>query len=87
MGYAVVIAAVVAAAGTVTNTVLTIFLRRFVSPPSGGTLGEIAERAHHNSVVGVAGVKYMARQVNHGELPAEIEEADAVKPPDGAVEF
>jgi hypothetical protein len=79
MGYAIIVAAVIAAVGTVTNTVLTILLRRFVSPPSGDTLGEVAERAHHLAAVGVAGVKWIAEHSNGGDLPAEMKDTGAVK--------
>jgi hypothetical protein len=69
MGYAIVIAAVVAALGTVTNTVLTLLLRRFVQPPSGGTLGEVAERAQHAAEAGAAGMTEIAKRIGPALAP------------------
>ena len=64
MGYAVVIASVIAACGAIANTVLTVLLKRFVRPPSGGTLGEVAEKAQHAAEVGAAGMDAIARKIS-----------------------
>ena len=68
MGYAVVIASVVAAGGAIANTVLTVLLRRFVSPPSGDTLGNVAEKAHHAAEASAAGMIEVARKIDGERL-------------------
>jgi hypothetical protein len=70
MGYAMVITASIAAGASLLNTALAFMLRRSVRPPSGGTLGEVAERTHHSSAVNTAGIKTLlandaARKLEH----------------------
>jgi hypothetical protein len=57
MGYAMVITASIAAGASLLNTALAFMLRRFMAPPSGGTLGEAVERTHAQSAVSAAGIK------------------------------
>lgn len=61
MGYAMVITASIAAGASLLNTVLAVLLRRFLQPPSGGTLGEVAEKAHHASAVNTAALKELVQ--------------------------
>lgn len=76
MGYAMVATASIAAVASVLNTVLSFLLRRFMQPPSGGTLGEVAERAEHAANVTAAGVNAISRELvaerrRRGETPPE----------------
>lgn len=72
MGYAAIIVACITVAGQVFTAVLVILLKRFVSPPSGDTLGNVVERTHHQSAVTTAGVKALIEHQGCGELPPEL---------------
>jgi hypothetical protein len=71
MGYAMVITASIAAGASLLNTALAFMLRRFMAPPSGGTLGEVAEKAHHSSTVNTAGIKTLLKRQEHADQAAE----------------
>lgn len=62
MGYAMVATASIAAFASVLNTVLSFALRRFMQPPSGGTIGEAVERTEHASHIAAAGLTTLARE-------------------------
>lgn len=76
MGYAMVATASIAAVASVLNTVLSVLLRRFMRPPSGGTLGEVVERTEHVSHVTAAGVKQIAHEMTNGRETVEDTPSD-----------
>lgn len=82
MGYAIIIAALIAAVGSVTTTWLQVKTRRDIRPPSGGTLGDIAERSHHLVAVNTAGIKTLVDNTEGVTWPPPVDPADEWPPPD-----
>lgn len=85
MGYAIIIAALIAAVGSVTTTWLQVKVRRDLKTPSGGTIGEVAERSHHLAAVNTAGIKALIEGTEGVEWPPEMASGNGL-PPETSVE-
>lgn len=81
MGYAIIIAALIAAVGSVTTTWLQLKVRREIKPPSGGTIGEIAERSHHLAAVNTAGIRALLEHTDGLDWPPLLDPDDDKPPP------
>lgn len=84
MGYAIVIAALIAAVGSVATTWLQVRTRRELRPPSGGTIGEAVERTHHLSAVNTAALKAVIEHTEGVEWRRDVDGESDIEP-DSAV--
>jgi hypothetical protein len=69
MGYAIIIAALIAAIGSVVSSWLAFKTRSDLRVPSGGTIGEVVERAHHQSAVNTGALKALVDHTRGVEWP------------------
>lgn len=80
MGYAIVVAALIAACGSVLTTWLQVRTRRDLRPPSGGTIGEAVERTHHLAAVNTAGLKALVEHTEGVDWRRDVDGEDEVEP-------
>lgn len=81
MGWAAIIVASITVVGQAFTAVLVILLRRFVAPPSGNTLGEVAERSHHLAAVNTAALKAVVEHTEGVDWNRDVDGAETGEPP------